>query len=141
MAVASHLALGSEPPSYGVLIGRQKATHPLIVHGGTFGVNFMPVSHADKVHGTGILSLHDGVDKFERLGLKILPGVPLALADAYLHYTCRLTQVLPFGDHDLMAGEVLSILQNPDFYDAEGMFSGSTTLHLGRGVYVGNSHQ
>lgn len=139
MAVASHLGLGSEPPSYGVLIGRQKATHPLIVQSGAFGVNFLPLQNAKQVHGTGVLSLHNGLDKFERLDLHALPDAPLALAEAYLHYTCRVTQVQPFGDHDLFVGKVVEVRYDPSSYDADGVFSGSTALHLGRGYYAGNT--
>lgn len=136
LSVGWHTALSAEPPLYGVAVGRERATHPLILGSGRFGVNFLPFAAARAVQGAGVLSLHDGPDKFTRLGLKTLPGAPLALADAYLHYACEVVQVVPTGDHDLIVGRVAGVRFDPAHYDASGLFVGEAAVYLGRSAYV-----
>ena len=46
LSVGWHTALSAEPPLYGVAVGRERATHPLIVESGRFGVNFLPFAQA-----------------------------------------------------------------------------------------------
>ncbi|WP_188901875.1 flavin reductase family protein [Deinococcus aerophilus] len=140
MAAGWHTALSAQPPLYGVLIGRERATHPLVVGSGTFGINFLPAAQARAVQGTGALSLHDRppgeADKFARLGLDTLPDAPLAVAGAYLHYLCRVTQTVPTGDHDLFVGEVLEVRHDPEAYDRQRLFTGEAAVYLGRSSYV-----
>ena len=109
MAAGWHTALSADPPLYGVAVGPERATHALIRAGGTFGVNFLPLTHADAVQGAGLHSLRSGVDKHALLNLGTLPGQPLALSGAYLHYTCRVTTMTPTGDHDLFVGQVTGV--------------------------------
>ncbi|AIZ44650.1 flavoredoxin [Deinococcus radiopugnans] len=138
MAAGWHTALSAQPPLYGVLIGRERATHGLVTQSGTFGINFLPASLSKPIQGTGVLSLHDlpQQDKLARLGLDTLPDAPLALADAYLHYRCRVTQTVPTGDHDLFVGEVLEVRHDPAFYDDRRLFLGEAAIYLGRSAYV-----
>ncbi len=140
MAAGWHTALSAQPPLYGVLIGRERATHPLVAGSGVFGVNFLPATHARPVQGTGVMSLHDlnpaEADKLSRLNLKTLPDAPLALADAYLHYRCRVSQTVTTGDHDLFVGEVLEVRHDPAFYDGQRLFTGEAPVYLGRSSYV-----
>ncbi|MDL2344285.1 flavin reductase family protein [Deinococcus sp. MIMF12] len=141
LSVGWHTALSAEPPLYGVAVGRERATHPLIVGSGCFGVNFLPFAAARAVQGAGVLSLHDldghgGGDKFGRLGLETLPDAGLALADAYLHYTCEVVEAVPTGDHDLFVGRVTGVRYDPAMYDGEGLFAGEAAVYLGRSAYV-----
>ncbi|MFK7602446.1 flavin reductase family protein [Deinococcus sp. SM5_A1] len=138
MAAGWHTALSAQPPMYGVLIGRERATHGLVAGSGTFGINFLPASHSKPIQGTGVLSLHDlpQKDKLTRLGLQTLLDAPLALADAYLYYRCRVVQTVPTGDHDLFVGEVLEVRHDPAFYDDRRLFTGEAAVYLGRSSYV-----
>lgn len=138
MAAGWHTALSAQPPLYGVLIGRERATHALVAGSGVFGINFLPAARAREIQGTGVLSLHDlpQRDKFTRLGLDTLPDAPLALADAYLFYRCRVTQTVPTGDHDLFVGEVQEVRHDPTVYDAQRLFTGEAAVYLGRSAYV-----
>lgn len=136
MAAGWHTALSADPPLYGVAVGRERATHALIRAGGTFGVNFLPLAHADAVQGAGLHSLHGGVDKHALLKLDTLPGQPLALRGAYLHYTCRLSTVTPTGDHDLFVGEVIGVHFDPDAYDDAGLLVAPPAIYLGRSTYT-----
>lgn len=141
LSVGWHTALSAEPPLYGVAVGRERATHGLIVGGSCFGVNFLPFAQARAVQGAGVLSLHDleldgGEDKFARLGLETLPDAPLALAGAYLHYRCEVVEAVPTGDHDLFVGRVAEVRFDPAHYDAAGLFAGEAAVYLGRSAYV-----
>lgn len=53
MAAGWHTALSAQPPLYGVLIGRERATHGLVTQSGTFGINFLPASLSKPIQGTG----------------------------------------------------------------------------------------
>ena len=138
LSVGWHTALSADPPLYGVAVGRERGSRPLIVESGRFGVNFLPFAQARAVQGAGVLSLHDGpgADKFARLGLETLPDAPLAVAQAYLHYGCEVVQVVPTGDHDLIVGRVMEVRFDPAHYDAAGLFVGEAAVYLGRGAYV-----
>ncbi|RTR30786.1 flavin reductase family protein [Deinococcus radiophilus] len=136
MAAGWHTALSSEPPLYGVAIGRERATYGLIAASGEFGVNFVPAKQARAIQGGGVLSLHDGADKFAALGLTPLPEQPLALREAYLAYHCRLTATLPVGDHDLFVGQVQRTHFDPAQYDERRLFVGQAAIYLGRSEYV-----
>ncbi len=117
-----------------MLIGRERATHALVVGSGAFGINFLPASSSKSVQGPGVLSMHDlpEKDKLARLALDTLPDTPLALADAYLYYRCGVIQTVPTGDHDLSLGEVLEVRYAPAFYDAQRLFRGEAAVYLGR---------
>lgn len=136
LSVGWHTALSAEPPLYGVAVGRERATHPLILGSGRFGVNFLPFAAARAVQGAGVLSLHDGGDKFGRLGLETMPDAELALTGAYLHYTCEVMEVVPTGDHDLFVGRVTGVRYDPAMYDEAGLFAGEAAVYLGRSAYV-----
>lgn len=136
MAAGWHTALSETPPLYGVSLGRERATYPLIRASGTFGVNFLPLARADAIHGSGLHSAHDGTDKHALLDLPTLSDQPLALSGAYLHYTCRVTQVIPVGDHDLIVGHVQEVRFDPDAFDARGLLAAPPALYLGRSLYA-----
>lgn len=133
MAAGWHTALSETPPLYGVSLGRERATYPLIRASGAFGVNFLPLARADAIHGSGLHSAHDGTDKHALLNLS---EQPLALSGAYLHYTCRVTQVVPVGDHDLIVGHVQEVRFDPDAFDPRGLLAAPPALYLGRSLYA-----
>ncbi|MDP9763058.1 flavin reductase family protein [Deinococcus enclensis] len=141
MAAGWSMPLSMTPPLYGVQVGKERGTHLLITGSGEFGVNFLPLTRARTVHGAGSFHLYDGVDKYARVPLTEHPDAPLALAEAFLHYTCRVVNVVETGDHDLFVGEVVRVLRDPEFYDAQGVFRGSAALHNGRGLYVGSGQE
>lgn len=153
MAAGWHTALSIEPPLYGVAVGRERATHPLIKAAGRFGVNLLPLSQARAVQGSGLASARDFVaeeggageggagegGKVGWLGLEFLPDSALALAQAYLCYECELKDVLPVGDHDLFVGEVRTLHYDPAAFDEQWLLKAQPAVYLGRSAYVGLS--
>ena len=136
MSAGWHSALSMDPPLYGVAIGRERATHPLVVGSGVFGLNFLPFARARAVQGAGVLSLHDGPDKFDALDLSTEPGEPLVLTDAYLTYVCRVETVVPTGDHDWIVGRVQAVHHDPAAFDERSLLAVPAAVYLGRSEYV-----
>lgn len=136
MSAGWHAALSSDPPLYGVAIGRERATHALVTSSGRFALNFLPFEHARAVQGAGVLSLHDGADKYGQLGLTPHPGEELVLAEAYLTYVCSLSQVVTTGDHDWCVGQVERVWYDEGAFDERLLFRGEAAVYLGRSEYV-----
>lgn len=138
MAAGWHTALSTEPPLYGVAVGRERATHPLVLASGRFGINLLPAAHARAVQGSGLASARDFAPggKAGWLGLDFLPGSPLAIAQAYLCYECELTDVLPVGDHDLFVGRVRVLHHDPEAFDERWLLREKPAVYLGRSAYV-----
>jgi len=138
LSVGWHAALSIRPPMYGVAVGGARASNPLIRGSGAFCVNFLPFEHAEAIAGAGTLSLHDGVDKFARLGLSTRPaahiGAPV-LEAAYLSYECEVRAVHTTGDHDWFVGEVLAV-----HYDEAAFENGLLdTAHTPAALYYGRA--
>lgn len=136
MSAGWHTALSADPPLYGVLIGRERATHPLVSASGRFALNFLRAPFARAVQGAGVLSLADGTDKFAALGLTEDPDEALALREAYLTYLCDVENVVATGDHDLFVGRVRDVMYDPDAYDEGFLLRGEAPVYLGRSTYV-----
>jgi flavin reductase (DIM6/NTAB) family NADH-FMN oxidoreductase RutF len=139
MSAGWHAALSAEPPLYGVAFGRGRYTYGLVRASGAFAVHFLPFERADAIAGAGSLSRHDGVDKFDRLGLVTSPGqaldVPI-LHDAYLAYECRVDVVHTTGDHDFVVGTVVAVHHRPEAFDDRRMQDGVRVPGV---VYYGRS--
>lgn len=136
MSAGWHAALSSDPPLYGVAIGRERATHALATASGWFGLNFLPFERSRAIQGAGVLSLNDGTDKHERLILPNEAEEPLALTAAYLTYVCRVEQVVETGDHDWFVGRVERVRYDTAAYDERLVFRGNAAVYLGRSEYV-----
>lgn len=137
MSAGWHAAVSMEPPMYGVAVGPERATHPLIKEAGRFAVNFLPFEHSRAIQGAGVYSLHDGKDKFERLGLSFYTGdlgTPI-LEAAYLAYELDDVQFIPLGDHDWIAGVVKQVHHRPEAFEGFKLTHETAALYLGRATY------
>ena len=139
MSAGWHAALSAEPPLYGVAFGRERYSYGLVRASGAFAVHFLPFERAEAIAGAGSLSRHDGVDKFERLGLATGPGAVLdvpILHDAYLAYECRVEAVHTTGDHDFVVGAVVALHHRPEAFDERRVQDGARVPGV---VYYGRS--
>jgi flavin reductase (DIM6/NTAB) family NADH-FMN oxidoreductase RutF len=140
MSAGWHTALSAEPPLYGVAIGRERATYPLVRAAGAFAVHFLPFERADAIAGVGSVSAHAGVDKFAAFGLSTRVGVlgmPI-LDDAYVAFECRLQTLQPVGDHDLAVGEVIAVHRRPEAFDERFVLDPQqvrATVFYGRSIF------
>ncbi len=141
MSAGWHAACSSRPPMYGVAVGPERATHALMRASGRFGVNFLTSADTRAVQGAGVLSLHDGHDKFARLNLGVLEdpeasGHAPALQAAYLYYSCVIEQVVHTGDHDWFVGRVEQVRFERAAFDASRLALAEVPVYLGRSAYV-----
>jgi flavin reductase (DIM6/NTAB) family NADH-FMN oxidoreductase RutF len=141
MSCAWHTALSYSPPLFGVLIARKRLTHGIISEAGEFTVNFLGYDQARLSARMGRTSGRD-LDKVREFGLKLLPSKAVRspiIGEAYASFECRLVEVRPYGDHDLFAGEVLAVWEDPGAFDAEGFLDTRKVrplLYLGCDYYV-----
>lgn len=137
MSAGWHAAVSMHPPMYGVAVGPERATHPLIRQAGRFAVNFLPFEFTREIQGAGVHSFHDGRDKFDRLALKTYQGHlgTLILEEAYLAYELSDLQFVPFGDHDWIAGEVKQTHYRPEAFEGFKLTGEIAAVYLGRATY------
>ncbi len=141
MSCAWHSALSFSPPLFGVLISRKRLTHSLISEVKEFTVNFLTYEQAKISAIMGRKSGRD-LDKISLAGIKLIEpkmiGSPL-VAEAYACFECRLTEIRPYGDHDLFAGEVVAVHVNPAFFNEEGVLQVAKVrplCYLGSDCYI-----
>ncbi|KTB48391.1 Conserved protein/domain typically associated with flavoprotein oxygenase, DIM6/NTAB family [Dehalogenimonas alkenigignens] len=110
MTCTWHTPLSSKPPLFGVMLTPRRFTYQLIVDSKEFAVNFLPAESARLLAAVGG-SKGATVDKFA--AYNIARDIPLktnapVLADAYAAYECKLVEDRPYGDHQLLVGEVVA---------------------------------
>ena len=106
VAIGSFASISLDPPLVGFFLGTESGSWPPMEAAGHFCVN---VLRADQQELCGVMASRAD-DKFEGVettpapgsGAPILPGV-LATID------CRIDQVVPTGDHNLIIGRVLDL--------------------------------
>jgi flavin reductase (DIM6/NTAB) family NADH-FMN oxidoreductase RutF len=77
----------------------------------------------DTVLRCGSCSGWDGIDKFQRFGLKPRPAVrvkPPLIEECLVNLECQLVEVHPIGDHDLFIGNVGTQYVNKALMNAHG---------------------
>lgn len=112
LTVNALLSVTLEPPTLLVSLSEGADTTPVVVAQGIFAASFLsaaqralserfaaPTAPAEKFAG---LSVHRGVT-----GAALLDGALGAVE-------CRVTRVIPLGDHRLVAGEVVGLETGPD---------------------------
>jgi flavin reductase (DIM6/NTAB) family NADH-FMN oxidoreductase RutF len=106
VAIGSFASISLDPPLVGFFLGTESGSWPPMEASGHFCVN---VLRSDQQELCGVMASRAD-DKFEGVdttaasvsGAPILPGV-LATID------CRIDQVVPTGDHNLVIGRVLDL--------------------------------
>jgi flavin reductase (DIM6/NTAB) family NADH-FMN oxidoreductase RutF len=141
MSCAWHTALSVDPPLFGVLIARSRLSHRLITEAREFTVNFIGFEQVKLSAQMGRRSGAD-LDKVKEFGVKLQPAqfiqTPI-LADSYVAFECRLVEVRAFGDHDLFAGEVVAVREEPRSFNGEGLLNTVKVrplLYLGSDFYI-----
>ncbi len=123
MTAAWHAPLSHEPSLYAIMLSQKRFTCQLILESKEFGVNFMPLDKAEflaKVGGTKGAEI-DKFDKFKIAREKaIRTSVPI-IKDAYASYECRLIDHRPYGDHELLVGEVVAVHYEKEAFTDKGL--------------------
>ncbi len=111
VAIGSFASISLDPPLVGFFLGTGSGSWPPMEAAGHFCVN---VLRADQVELCGVMASKSD-DKFAGVettpapwsGAPILPGV-----NAFID--CRIDQVTPLGDHNLVVGRVMHLELGPD---------------------------
>ncbi len=141
MSCAWHTALSFEPPLFGVLIAKKRFTHDLIAAAREFTVNFISFDKIKLSAQMGRRSGHDS-DKIADFAVRLAPPKIIQspiLEDAYVAFECRLVETRAYGDHDLFAGEVLAVHEEPRAFTGDGILNPvkiQPLLYLGSDFYL-----
>ena len=115
---------------------------------GEFVVNTVPVALAERVQKCS-QNFPPGVSEVEEAGLTLIPSVKIAtprIAETRVQFECRLHSILPFGDANLVIGQVLLVHArrglvrdykiDPAEYTPLGRIGGRTYCSLGNLIHV-----
>ncbi|MHA1683598.1 MAG: flavin reductase family protein [Promethearchaeota archaeon] len=111
--------LSNRPPIQGIVVTPGRFTYELIDASKKFIINIPDRSLINEFVGMG-QTTGRLVDKFEKFGLTPLESIafgengPPRIAECPVHVECRVVQQVPFGDHVLFAGEVVSCSVNEE---------------------------
>ncbi|WP_100374273.1 flavin reductase family protein [Bacillus sp. FJAT-45037] len=139
MAAGWHTYISYEPPMYGVAIGRERHSYPLLKEAGTFAINFLPFEKVEEIQKSGILT-GARVDKLKNLPYEAgeETGAPI-LKDAYVAYECKTVDIQTYGDHDLFVARLVGFYRDQEKFLDSGLPNLeklNIPLYLGRSTYV-----
>ncbi len=122
MAASWVMPASEEPPSIVVSVYREQKTYENIVETGEFTINVMGEEHAQTVYKAGTLTGRK-VDKWRLLHLEPLPSKKIkvpGIKGAYAVVECRVKQLVPTGECDLVICEPQAIRARRDLYQRYG---------------------
>ncbi|WP_339315891.1 flavin reductase family protein [Paenibacillus sp. FSL R10-2734] len=140
MASGWHTFIGMQPHRYGISLRRETYSYQLIKDSGYFGINFLPAKCSELIQAVGTFSGKD-IDKFREFNISYEDGlkanVPI-LSDAYFAYECKVVDIVNYGDHDWIVGDVLITYKDEELFHENRLpnFSKlSIPLYVGRSSY------
>lgn len=129
--------VNSEPPMVSISVRKERYSHSLITESGEFVVNLADEKMARAVDLCGVRSGRD-TDKARETGLSYMNAEKLAIAPAVqgapVSLCCRVRQTMELGSHDLILGEIVSVMIREDLLDETGR------LHLEKAGLIAYSH-
>ena len=141
MTVDWHTPLSHNPPLYGICIVPGRFTYQLIVDSREFVINFLPFEAVELVHLVGSTAGRQ-MDKFQKFNIvtdkPVKTGVPILQA-AYAAYECQLVDDRNYGDHTLLAGEIVAVHWLREVFTPQEMLDLNKVnpiLYLGHEFYL-----
>ncbi len=135
MAVAWITPLSKKPPMAGIMVTRKRFSYELISASGAFSISVPGKDLLEAAIRVGTVSGRQGEDKFKDAGItreeaRLIPS-PL-VKECLAHIECKLLKEEEFGDHVLMAGEILrASVEEEAFTDHWILERFRTIAHLG----------
>lgn len=114
----------TNPAMLYVSIRPERYSYGIIRERGEFTVNLTTAAMARATDYCGVKSGRDS-DKWAGSGLHPVPGVGVgcpAVEESPVSIECRLRQVIPLGSHDMFLAEVVDVLADERYMDADGRF-------------------
>ncbi|WP_018334758.1 flavin reductase family protein [Actinomycetospora chiangmaiensis] len=134
-------AVGRKPPMVSLTMqprstGELKDTFTNIRDTGEFVTNLVSLPHAHQMHRTAH-EFPSEVDEFEAVGLTKAPSqlvAPPRVAEAPIHFECRLERIIPVGDLDdhVVWGVVERVHVRDDLYLERGRVDTAALAPVGR---------
>ena len=113
----------SKPPMISVSIRKSRLSHEIISNSGEFTLNLIGRELCEAMDYCGVKSGRE-VDKFAQCGLTAIPAPELArapaVAEAPAFLSCKVTQVIELGSHDLFLAEVRQVCVQDKYFRADG---------------------
>lgn len=121
----------SDPAMCYISVRPERHSYEIIKRTGEFVINLTTEQLAKATDWCGVRSGRD-YDKFSEMGLTPIPSVVVsapALAESPVAIECRVKEIIPLGTHDMFLAEVVNVLVDKEFIDAE---SGKLDLERAR---------
>ena len=128
--------INTVPPKTYISVRPTRHSYGLIKESGEFVVNLTPASLIRAADYCGVYT-GKKVNKFEKCGLHAEPASAVRcpiLAESPLSLECRVTEVIPFGSHEMFLADIVAIDVDESLVDEHGK------LHLERAGLAAFAH-
>ena len=115
----------------------ERHSYPIIARTGEFVINLTTAEMARATDWCGVRSGKD-YDKAKKMKLTYAPSAVIKapiIAESPLSIECRVKQIIPLGSHDMFLADVVNVLVDEEYIDAE-----SGKLDLQRAELITYSH-
>lgn len=111
----------SDPPMCYISVRPERHSYAIIKRTGEFVINLTTEALAKATDWCGVRSGRD-YNKFAEMGLTPIPSAVVsapALAESPVSIECRVKDIIPLGTHDMFLAEVVNVLIDEEYIDAE----------------------
>lgn len=111
----------SDPPMCYISVRPERHSYDIIKRTGEFVINLTTEALARATDWCGVRSGRD-YNKFAEMGLTPIPSAVVAapsLAESPVSIECRVKEIVPLGTHDMFIAEVVNVLVDEEYIDAE----------------------
>jgi len=122
MAASWVMPVSEEPWTVGLALDRETYTYQLVKKYGEFTVNIVTIDEVNLVYYVGTVSKYN-VDKIKERNISLTPSKNVETP----HYTkaigyleCKVMNMIPIGEVDLIIGEVLGAYARSDLFTKYG---------------------
>lgn len=130
----------TNPPMLYISVRPERFSHAIIKYTMEFTVNLTTASMARATDWIGVRSGRE-YDKWEQTGLTPVPGMAVscpAIDESPVNIECRVKQIISLGSHDMFIAEVVNVLADQRYINAEtGRFdlAAANLLSFSHGEY------
>lgn len=112
----------THPPMTYISVRPTRHSYSIIKESGEFALNLPTTALVRAVDFCGVRSGRD-IDKITKCGLHLLMpeqgNVPV-LAESPVSLSCRVTQIIPLGSHDMFLAEIIGTAADSRYVDSKG---------------------
>lgn len=112
----------THPPMTYISVRPTRFSYDIIKESGEFAINLPTTALVRAVDFCGVRSGRN-TDKIAKCGLHLLPaehGSAPILAESPVSLSCRVTQILPLGSHDMFLAEIIGTAASERYVDSKG---------------------